>query len=50
MARLTRAATGQSAADVEGALGQARSAERAAGRDLTASDMLAVLGPAAAEQ
>jgi len=50
MTRLTRAATGQGAADVDGALRQARSAARVAGREFTAADVLAALDPAAEEQ
>ncbi|MCQ0093963.1 AAA family ATPase [Roseovarius sp. M141] len=47
MARLTRAATGQSAADVDGALRQARSAARQEGREVAARDVLTALDPEA---
>ncbi|WP_324753174.1 AAA family ATPase [Roseovarius sp. Pro17] len=49
MARLTRAATGRSAADVDGALRQARSAARHDGRALAARDVLTALSPEAEE-
>lgn len=45
MSRLTRAATGQSAADVDGALRQARSVARAEGREVTSLDVLTALRP-----
>ncbi|MCQ0090503.1 AAA family ATPase [Roseovarius sp. M141] len=47
MARLTRAATGQSAADVDGALRQARSVARHENRKLAAPDVLIALSPEA---
>ncbi len=45
MARLTRAATGQSAADVDGALRSARSAARQESREVTMLDVLTALSP-----
>ena len=49
MAKLTRAATGQSAADVDGALRQARSVARHDGRAVAAHDVLTALSPDAEE-
>jgi hypothetical protein len=45
LTRLTRAAAGSSAADVDGALRQARSVARAAGRSVTVADALYALAP-----
>ena len=45
LARLTRAAAGQSAADVDGALRQARAAARAQARAVEVADVMTALGP-----
>ncbi|WP_281969129.1 AAA family ATPase [Roseovarius nanhaiticus] len=48
--RLVRAATGGTAADVDGALRQARSVARHHGRDMTVEDLLHALGSEAGEK